>query len=103
MAQRLRGVPRCGATVPTVRLTEHVEPIGADLSGAGRRQLLPAGRRSPQPNPRDRALDDLFEALALGVKSYYEKTGAFRSLGIALSGGRDSMLTLLVAWRAAHS
>ena len=51
--------------------------------------------------PRDRALDDLFEALAIGVKSYYEKTGAFSSLGIALSGGRDSMLTLLVAWRAA--
>jgi NAD+ synthase (glutamine-hydrolysing) len=53
-------------------------------------------------DPRDRALDDLFEALALGIKSYYEKTGAFRSLGIALSGGRDSMLTLLVAWRAAQ-
>ena len=34
-------------------------------------------------------------------QSYFEKTGAFTSLGIALSGGRDSMLTLLVAWRAA--
>jgi NAD+ synthase (glutamine-hydrolysing) len=55
-----------------------------------------------EPDPRDQALDDLFEALALGVKSYYEKTGAFTSLGIALSGGRDSMLTLLVAWRAAQ-
>jgi NAD+ synthase (glutamine-hydrolysing) len=52
--------------------------------------------------PRDGALDDLFEALASGVKSYFEKTGAFRSLGIALSGGRDSVLTLLVAWRAAQ-
>ncbi len=61
--------------------------------------FLPASR-GPAADPRERALDDLFEALALGVKSYYEKTGAFQSLGIALSGGRDSMLTLLVAWRA---
>jgi NAD+ synthase (glutamine-hydrolysing) len=51
-------------------------------------------------NERDDALDDLFEALALGTKDYFEKTGAFRCFGLALSGGRDSMLTLLVAWRA---
>jgi len=63
--------------------------------------FLPASR-GPAADPRERALDDLFEALALGVKSYYEKTGAFKSLGIALSGGRDSILTLLVAWRASQ-
>ena len=61
--------------------------------------FLPASR-GPAADPRERALDDLFEALALGLKSYYEKTGAFKSLGIELSGGRDSMLSLLVAWRA---
>jgi NAD+ synthase (glutamine-hydrolysing) len=62
--------------------------------------LPPAGSRTL--SARDEVLDDLFEALALGVHDYYRKTGAFRSLGIALSGGRDSMLTLLVAWRAAE-
>jgi NAD+ synthase (glutamine-hydrolysing) len=63
--------------------------------------FLPASQ-PVQVDPRDAALDDLFEALAVGVQSYFEKTGAFTSLGIALSGGRDSMLTLLVAWRAAQ-
>ncbi|HYE84847.1 MAG TPA: NAD(+) synthase [Vicinamibacterales bacterium] len=62
----------------------------------------PMGSHPRTPDARDRALDDLFEALALGVKSYYEKTAAFKKIGIALSGGRDSMLTVLVAWRAAQ-
>ena len=54
----------------------------------------------PARSARDEVLDDLFEALALGLKDYYAKTGAFERFGIALSGGRDSLLALLVAWRA---
>lgn len=53
-------------------------------------------------SPREEVLDDLLEALTLGVVDYFRKTAAFRSFGIALSGGRDSMLTLLVAWQAAQ-
>jgi NAD+ synthase (glutamine-hydrolysing) len=88
-----------------------VPVIRSDGDGADTSRLtypVPAGGSfflpAPSPPPvdaRDAALDELFEALALGVASYYTKTGAFRSLGLALSGGRDSMLTLLVAWRAA--
>jgi NAD+ synthase (glutamine-hydrolysing) len=58
--------------------------------------LPPVG--APRP-ARDEFCDDLLDALALGVGDYFEKTRAFTGLGIALSGGRDSLLTLLVAWR----
>ncbi|MBW2526849.1 MAG: NAD(+) synthase [Deltaproteobacteria bacterium] len=61
--------------------------------------FLPSPELRPR-SPRDELLDDFFEALALGVADYYRKTGAFRRIGIATSGGRDSCLTVLVAWRA---
>ena len=90
-------------TVPAVRVTAATADRTALTYPApeGGSFFLPASTK-PAADPRERALDDLFEALALGVKSYYEKTGAFTSLGLALSGGRDSMLTLMVAWRASQ-
>lgn len=63
--------------------------------------FLPAAAH-PAVTPRDELLDDFYEATALAVADYYRKTGAFRSIGLALSGGRDSLLTLLIAWRAAQ-
>lgn len=87
-----------------VALTRADEP-GADRSTLdypvpeGGDFFLPAVSES-QLSRREAVLDDLYEALALGVKDYFEKTGAFRRFGIALSGGRDSLLTLLVARRA---
>ena len=45
--------------------------------------------------------EELLDALALGVGDYFEKNRVFRSIGIALSGGRDSLLTLLIAHRYA--
>ena len=66
---------------------------------AGTTFFLPSTRRQ-ELSARDELLDEIFEALALGVGDYFKKTGAFRSIGLALSGGRDSLLTLLVAWHA---
>jgi len=54
----------------------------------------------PDINPRNLRydyFDDIIEAMIIGLKGYFEKTGAFKRLGVALSGGKDSALTLLVA------
>ncbi|MGH2562186.1 MAG: NAD(+) synthase [Thermomicrobiales bacterium] len=57
----------------------------------------PDGRRSP----REELCEDILDALALGIGDYFEKTGAFKLIGVSLSGGRDSMLSLLIAHRYA--
>jgi NAD+ synthase (glutamine-hydrolysing) len=43
--------------------------------------------------------EDLLDALAMGIGDYFEKTGAFKTIGVALSGGRDSLLCLILARR----
>jgi NAD+ synthase (glutamine-hydrolysing) len=50
---------------------------------------------------REALCEDVLDALAQGVGDYFEKTRAFKVIGIALSGGRDSLLTLLIAHRYA--
>ena len=88
--------------VPVVR-SEHPTLRPADLPypvPAWQNLFLPAAG-APARTAREEVLDELIDALALGVRDYFRKSGAFKLLGVALSGGRDSMLTLLLAWRAA--
>ncbi len=53
------------------------------------------------PSPREEFFEEILDALTLGVGDYFEKNRIFRKIGVALSGGRDSLLTLLVAHRYA--
>jgi len=64
---------------------------------ANRSFFLPA--QSPAVSPRDAFCEELLDALALGVGDYFEKIGSFKTIGVALSGGRDSLLVLAVARR----
>jgi NAD+ synthase (glutamine-hydrolysing) len=87
---------------PTVR---HVR---IDAPTRGREALVfPAPKNRnfflPQPeqvrSPRDSFCEELLDALALGLGDYFEKIGSFKTIGVALSGGRDSLLVLAVARR----
>jgi NAD+ synthase (glutamine-hydrolysing) len=77
------------------------EPIARD----GLRYPAPAHRSFFLPPPESRRpsrvdfCEDLLDALALGIGDYFEKTGAFKTIGVALSGGRDSLLCLIIARR----
>jgi NAD+ synthase (glutamine-hydrolysing) len=53
----------------------------------------------PKTTPREDFCESLLDALALGIGDYFEKTGAFKTIGVALSGGRDSLLALYLARR----
>lgn len=54
------------------------------------------------PTVREAFCEEILDALALGVGDYFEKTRAFKVIGVSLSGGRDSMLSLLIAHRYAQ-
>jgi NAD+ synthase (glutamine-hydrolysing) len=53
-------------------------------------------------SPREAFCEDLLDALSLGIGDYFEKTRAFKTIGVALSGGRDSLLCLILAHRFIH-
>ena len=53
----------------------------------------------PRPSARAAFCEELLDALATGVGDYFVKNGAFATIGVALSGGRDSLLCLWIARR----
>ena len=90
---------------------EHVCKVHVvDVEGPGPASIAPRYPRPPHrnfflPGPehhvpsRTRFCEELLDALAMGIGSYFEKTRAFKTIGVALSGGRDSLLVLWLARR----
>ena len=67
---------------------------------ANRSFFLPAAEAHAAPRPpRDVFCEELLDALALGVGDYFEKNACFKTIGVALSGGRDSLIVLAIARR----
>jgi NAD+ synthase (glutamine-hydrolysing) len=79
--------------------------IGAACQRSGLTYPAPANRsfflpnESPRRSAKEAYCEDLLDALAMGIGDYFNKTRGFKVLGLALSGGRDSLLTLLIAHR----
>ena len=88
-APRILHVPVTAKSAARDALTYPV-PVGKSF-------FLPG--EAPRTTPREDFCEDLLDALALGLGDYFEKTGAFKTIGVALSGGRDSLLCLYLARR----
>jgi NAD+ synthase (glutamine-hydrolysing) len=67
---------------------------------AGKSFFLPSDSALPLVPHRVQFCEEILTALALGIADYFRKTRAFRTIGVALSGGRDSLLCLILARRA---
>lgn len=74
----------------------------AAIHKASRRVEAPdstaANRNLPVADPRTTLFENQIAAMKLGLQDYFEKTGAFKKIGVAMSGGKDSALTLILAW-----
>jgi NAD+ synthase (glutamine-hydrolysing) len=87
-----RDVTRVRVDVPTGRRETLTFPVPAQRSF-----FLPLD--APPRSARDAFAEELLDALALGLGDYFEKSGCFKTIGVALSGGRDSLLVLAIARR----
>jgi NAD+ synthase (glutamine-hydrolysing) len=85
-------ITRVRSTTPSASREQLTYPVPQHRSF-----FLPGEARTT--TPREDFCEDLLDALAMGLGDYFEKTGAFKTIGVALSGGRDSLLCLYLARR----
>jgi NAD+ synthase (glutamine-hydrolysing) len=84
-----------------------VDADGPRANGPGLQYPVPANRSFFMPAhvhgqcPLEEYFKDLVEAMIMGL-DYWTKTNAFKRIGVALSGGKDSVLTTLIAWEFAR-
>src|SRR5581483_11612877 len=89
--------------------TNHIEHVRVNSDPKSRAKLafpfpphksffLP-GPEAARPTARAAFCEELLDALATGVGDYFEKNAVFKTIGVALSGGRDSLLCLWLARR----
>jgi NAD+ synthase (glutamine-hydrolysing) len=83
--------------VPVMRAHKPLDAKQAPVQ-PGSTYYLPASQ--PTHSTTEDLLDDILDALTLGVRDYFVRAEAFDRFLVALSGGRDSALTLVAAWRA---
>lgn len=81
-----------------VELPAHEEPALDYPAPGGADRSFFAPKAPAEADPVTRWYDDLIAAMKMGLAGYFEKTGAFDRVGVALSGGKDSSLTLVIAW-----
>ncbi|MBN2534481.1 MAG: NAD(+) synthase [Spirochaetales bacterium] len=88
-------------TYHPVMMIESKEGPAANLEGY--RFRIPANKsfflpvKKEQRDPVQEYFNDLIQAMITGL-DYFEKTKAFKKIGIALSGGKDSMLSLIICY-----
>jgi NAD+ synthase (glutamine-hydrolysing) len=87
------------------RQAHRLRCTGVAVSSSAHRYPVPRNGSFFLPNDdvyvsrRSKFCEEILDALALGVGDYFDKTGAFKTIGVALSGGRDSLLCLIIARR----
>ncbi|HEY8073987.1 MAG TPA: NAD(+) synthase [Labilithrix sp.] len=89
------------AIAPKIARVRDAEPTtreGLTYPVPANKSFFLPGAATPRA-PREDFCEELLDALALGLGDYFEKTGAFKTIGVALSGGRDSLLVLYLARR----